>query len=384
LHNFWILYFAGLAAVSIAAGLRALVGLRNIPRLANARPPSERALPLISVIFAARDEAEKLPAALASLLGLTYPRYEVIAVNDRSSDETSGILNQFARTSKLLRVIDIHELPAGWLGKTHALDAGEKTSSGEWLVFTDADVHFDPDVLSRALGLAEERGWDHLTLLSGVDMRGVWETAAVSYFTLIFLFGNSVWSVNNPRSPSYVGVGAFQLVRRTAYEAAGGHRRLALELIDDMKLGKIIKMAGFRSGVAVGTDEVRLRWHTGLGHIIRGVTKNMFAAMHFNIFFASAAALAQILLCVVPWFGVIFATGWARLFAALGLAALLAIQGASLRAARKSPLYAITQPIGATLFAWMILRSAIVTLWRGGVTWRGTFYSLAELKKGAV
>src|SRR5271157_3601601 len=143
---------------------------------------------MISVIFAARDEAENLPAALASLLGLTYPRYEVIAVNDRSSDETSGILNQFARTSKLLRVIYIHELPAGWLGKTHALNAGGQASSGEWLVFTDADVHFDPDVLSRALWLAEERGWDHMTLLSGMDMRGVWETTAISYFLLIFIF----------------------------------------------------------------------------------------------------------------------------------------------------------------------------------------------------
>ncbi len=290
---------------------------------------------MISVIFAARDEAENLPAALASLLGLTYPRYEVIAVNDRSSDETSGILNQFARTSKLLRVIDIHELPAGWLGKTHALNAGVQASSGEWLVFTDADVHFDSDVLGRALGLAEERGWDHLTLLSGVDMRGVWETAAISYFTLIFMFGNSVWSVNDPRSPSYVGVGAFQLVRRAAYDAAGGHRRLALEVIDDMKLGKIMKMAGFRSGVAVGTDEVRLRWHAGLANVIRGVTKNLFAAMHFNIFFALAAALAQILLCVVPWFGVIFATGWARLFAALALGALLTIHAAALGAVRK-------------------------------------------------
>lgn len=339
---------------------------------------------MISVIFAARDEAEKLPAALASRLALNYSRYEVIAVNDRSTDATSAILNQFAQTSKLLRVIEVRELPAGWMGKTHALDAGFKASSGEWLVFTDADVHFAPDVLSRAIGLAREREWDHLTLLSGVDMRGVWEIAAISYFMLVFMFGNSVWNVSNPRSPSYVGVGAFQLVRRAAYEAAGGHRRLALEVIDDMKLGKIIKLAGFRSGVAAGIDEVSVRWHAGLGNVIRGVTKNLFAAVRFNIFLAVAAALGQILLCLVPWFGVIFATGWARVFAAIALAALLTIQGGALHAARKSPLYAITQPIGAILFCWMILRSAIVTLWHGGVTWRGTFYPLAELRKGAV
>jgi len=238
--------------------------------------------------------------------------------------------------------------------------------------------------LQRALALAEERGWDHLTLLAGVDMRGVGEIAAISYFMLVFLFGNSVWSANDPRSPSYVGVGAFQLVRRAAYVAAGGHRRLALEVIDDMKLGKIVKAAGFRSGVAVGIDDVIVRWHAGVGNVIRGVTKNLFAAMHFSLFLALAAALGQISLCVVPWFGVIFGTGWARGFAALSLAALLTIQGGALHAARKSPLYAITQPIGAILFSWMILRSAVVTLWRGGITWRGTFYPLAELKKGAV
>ncbi|MGO9641051.1 MAG: glycosyltransferase [Candidatus Acidiferrales bacterium] len=339
---------------------------------------------MISVIFAARDESEKMPPALLSLLELNYPRYEVIAVNDRSTDETYNILRQFAQTSNRLRVIDIRELPAGWLGKTHALDAGFRASHGEWLVFTDADVHFKPDVLSRAVGLVQERGWDHLTLLSDMEMRGVWEIAAISYFTLGFLFGTSVWSVNNPRSPSYIGVGAFQLVRRAAYEAAGGHRRLALEVIDDMKLGKIIKAAGFRSGVGVGVDEVRVRWYAGLGNVIRGVTKNMFAAVHFNVFFAVAAALGPILLSVVPWFGIIFATGWARVFAAIALAALLIIQGKSLRAVRKSPLYALTQPIGAVLFSWMILRSAIVTLWRGGVTWRGTFYPLSELRRGLV
>ena len=384
MHKFWVLYFAGTATLSIAAGLRAFIGLRAIPWLSDAPPHPRGTLPFVSVIFAARDEAEKLPAALASLLALDYSRYGVIAVNDRSSDETASILNQFAQTSKLLRVIDVHELPAGWLGKTHALDAGFQASSGEWLVFTDADVHFSPGVLQRAIALAEERGWDHLTLLSGVEMRGVGEIAAISYFMLVFMFGNSVWNVNDPRSPSYVGVGAFQLVRRAAYEAAGGHRRLALEVIDDMKLGKIIKAAGFRSGVAVGIDEVIVRWHAGLGNVIRGVTKNLFAAMHFSLLLSLAAALGQILLCVVPWLGVIFGTGWMRGLATLALAALLTIQGGALHAARKSPLYALTQPLGAILFSWMILRSAIVTLWHGGVTWRGTFYSLAELRKGVV
>ena len=355
-----------------------------IPWVANSHPPPEETAPMISVIFAARDEAEKLPAALTSLLKLDYPRYEVIAVNDRSRDSTCNILDQFGQTSKRLHVIDITELPPGWLGKTHALDAGYRSSCGEWLVFTDADVEFQPDVLGRTMSLTEHRGWDHLTLLAGVDMRGFWETVAIHYFSLAFLFGNSVWNVNDPRSPSYLGVGAFQLVRRSAYAAVGGHRRLAFEVIDDMKLGKIIKRGGFRSGVAIGIDEVRVRWHAGVGNVIRGVTKNLFAAVHYNLGFAILSSFVPIILSVTPWFGIFLTTGWARIFAAILLAWELTLQGASLHAFHKSPFYALAQPIGAVLCSWMILRSAIVTLRDGGVTWRDTFYPLEELRRGMV
>ena len=153
--------------------------------------------------------------------------FEVVAVNDRSQDQTPAILHEFERTNKHLKVIDVADLPPGWLGKPHALVAGFEESRGEWIVFTDADVHFAPDVLSRAVALALERQWDHLTLLAAVEMRGFWEITAISYFALGFVFGNEPWLASNPRSGRYVGVGAFQLVRRDAYEKSGGHRRLA-------------------------------------------------------------------------------------------------------------------------------------------------------------
>ena len=134
-----------------------------------------------------------------------------------------------------------------------------------------------------------QRKWDHLTLLTAVEMRGFWETTAISYFGLGFVFGNEPWLASNPRSARYVGVGAFQLVRRAAYEKSGGHARLRMDVIEDMKLGKLMKMAGFRSGVAVAQDMVSVRWHSGVQNVIRGVTKNMFAAVHYNPFFAVAA-----------------------------------------------------------------------------------------------
>jgi hypothetical protein len=354
LHTFWIVLFGFIAFLWIIQAVRAGFGMARLPWLSDASPIESQDAPFISIIFAARDEAEKLPAAIETLLAQDYPRFEVVAVNDRSSD------------------------------RTPALVAGFQKSRGDWLVFTDADVHFAPDVLRRAVALALERGWDHLTLLTAVEMRGFWETVAISYFGLGFVFGNEPWLVSNPRSARYVGVGAFQLVRRAAYEKSGGHARLRMDVIEDMKLGKLMKMAGIQSGLAVAQDLVRVRWHSGVQNVIRGVTKNMFAAVHYNPFFAAGAMALSLTMSLLPFFGLAFASGWARVFAGIAAAAAVIVHGAMIWSTDASPLYGLTHPLGSLLFCWMIGRSAIATLWRGGVVWRDTFYPLEELRKGMV
>ena len=356
----------------------------RLPWLSDIAPVANKDAPLVSVIFAARDEEEKLPAAIETMLSQDYSRFEVVGVNDRSTDRTPAILHEIERSGRNLIVADIASLPPGWLGKPHALVAGFKKSHGDWLVFTDADVHFAPDVLRRAIALSTEHGWDHLTLLTSVEMRGFWETAAISYFGLGFVFGNEPWLASNPRSARYVGVGAFQLVRRTAYEKSGGHARLRMDVIEDMKLGKLMKMAGFRSGVAVAQDMVRVRWHSGVRNVIRGVTKNMFAAVHYNPFLAVAAMMLSATMSILPFFGLAFASGWARVFAGIAACAAVLIHAAMIWSTDASALYGLTHPLGALLFCWMIGRSAVATLWRGGVVWRGTFYPLKELRKGMV
>lgn len=384
MHTFFIVLFSLIALLWIVQGIRAGFGMARLPWLSDVAPIISQDAPLVSIIFAARDEAEKLPAALETLLAQDYPRFEIVAVNDRSTDQTSAILHEFERSSRNLTVTDIAALPPGWLGKPHALVAGSEKSHGDWLVFTDADVHFAPDVLRRAVALAVERRWDHLTLLTAVEMRGFWETAAISYFGLGFVFGNEPWLASNPRSARYVGVGAFQMVGRAAYEKSGGHSRLRMDVIEDMKLGKLIKMAGFRSGVAVAQDMVHVRWHSGVHNVIRGVTKNMFAAVHYNSLFAVAAMLLSVTMSVLPFFGLAFASGWARVFAGVAAVAAVLIHAAMIWSTDASPLYGFTHPLGALLFCWMIGRSAIATLWRGGVVWRDTFYPLEELRKGMV
>jgi GT2 family glycosyltransferase len=358
--------------------------MARLPWLSEVMPHDSANAPLVSIIFAARDEAEKLPAAIETLLAQDYPKFEVVAVNDRSSDRTPRILHRMEMASRNLVVTDIDTLPPGWLGKPHALVAGFEKSHGEWLVFTDADVHFAPDVLRRAVALAAERQWDHLTLLTSVEMRGFWETTAISYFGLGFVFGNEPWLASNPRSGRYVGIGAFQLVRREAYQKSGGHTRLRMDVIEDMKLGKLMKMAGFRSGVAVAQDLVHVRWHSGVQNVIRGVTKNMFAAVHYNPFLAAAAMSLSLIMSVLPFLGLAFASGWARVLAGIAGATSVAVHAAMIWSTEASPFYGLTHPLGALLFCWMIGRSAIATLWRGGVVWRDTFYPLEDLRKGMV
>jgi glycosyltransferase involved in cell wall biosynthesis len=340
--------------------------------------------PSISLLFAARDEEEKLPAALASLAAIDYPHLEIIAVDDRSTDATARILDDFAAAHPRFRVVHVSELPAGWLGKPHALQRAYEAATGEWLVFTDADVRFKPEVLRRSVTIIREKNLDHVTLFCDMEMVGFWETVLITFFGLSFHMATDPHRVSNPHSPTYVGIGAFQMLQRSAYEAAGTHRRLAMEVVDDMKLGKIVKMAGFRSGVGVAQDFVVVRWHAGAGNLIRGVTKNFFAGARFSLWQVGFAIAGILLMNFLPFAALPFVHGWTLAFAVVAVVIMIAFHAGVDVVMRVSPLYALTHPLGALILAYMLLRSAVVTLRQGGIFWRGTFYSLEELKRGAV
>ncbi|MFZ3218256.1 MAG: glycosyltransferase family 2 protein [Candidatus Acidiferrales bacterium] len=340
--------------------------------------------PRVSILFSARDEGEKLAGAVASFLTLDYANYEVIAVNDRSADATARILEEAALRDPRLKVVQVTSLPVGWLGKTHGLQTAFEHSSGEWLIFTDADVHFEPDVLRLTVALAEERGWDHLTLLCRAEMFTVGEKIAMTFFATAFLMSLRPWRVSDPRSNTYVGVGAFQLVRRSAYEKMGTHRRLAMEVVDDVKLGKLVKHAGLRSGIAKSGRTVSVHWHAGLGNIVRGTTKNFYAATGFRLWMACGQVAGILLAFVAPWVALPLLSGWGRTFAAVAIVLPVLGQAGAAVELGESPLYGLTQPIGALIFAWMLVRSTFVTLRQGGIYWRGTFYGIEELKRGVV
>jgi hypothetical protein len=192
------------------------------------------------------------------------------------------------------------------------------------------------------------------------------------------------WKVSDPRSRVYAGVGAFQLIRRSAYEKIGTHRRLAMEVVDDMKLGKLAKEAGVRSGLARAGDAVSVHWHAGIGNMILGTTKNFFATTGFRVGVVALQILGLVLAFLFPVAALPFTHGLARWFDLIAIVLPIVAMGGVCREFGISPLYTLTYPAGALIFIWMLARSTIVTLWKGGIEWRGTFYPLEELKRGAV
>ncbi|HUE42152.1 MAG TPA: glycosyltransferase family 2 protein [Candidatus Sulfotelmatobacter sp.] len=384
MHTFWIILFTLVAVFWLFYGLRGAIGLICLPWLKNFPPLDTEEPPRISLVFAARDEQEKLPIALQTLSTIAYPNLEIIAVDDRSQDKTPAILDHAAQSDDRLRIIHVKELPQGWLGKPHALQKAYEAATGEWLLFTDADVRFAPDALSRAMTLVQSRNLDHLTLFGDVDRDGFWSTVLLTFFGLAMHLAGESHRVSNPNSRAYLGIGAFQLVRRTAYEGCGTHKRLAMEVVDDIKLGKILKRGGYRSCVGVAVGFVAVRWQSGFRNLIRGVTKNFFAALNYSVPLAVAAIVSMLLTNFAPFVAVIFGHGWVRILAGISVAIALLFHVFVDIGAKISPLYALTHPIGALIFCWMILRSMIVTLRQGGVIWRDTFYKLTDLRKGVV
>lgn len=384
MHLLGIAFFGLIAIFWMTYGLKVAYGAARLPWLKDYEPAADADCPRISLLFAARDEEEKLPRALATMVALDYPKLEIVAVDDRSCDATGKILDEFAAKHPQLRVVHVKELPARWLGKPHALQKAYEASSGEWLVFTDADVQFQRDALRRVARLLRERGMDHLALLGDVERSGFWDSVLITFFGMGFQLAVDLYQVSNPNSRAYVGVGAFQMLKRGAYEACGTHRRLAMEVIDDMKLGKLVKQAGFRSGVAVAQEAVSVEWHLGLGNLVKGLEKNFFAAAGFSVGKVSLQIASMLLFNVAPFCGLILGSGWIRALGAVSVLVALCIHLGGDLVMRVSPVYCLTLPLGAAVFAYILLRSMVVTLRQGGICWRGTFYKLEELRRGVV
>jgi len=405
----------------IAGGILALAWFSRIveaafgmPRIADItrpewdrRPATPSGEPRVSVIVPARNEEEHIRETLLDLLALDYSNYEIIAVDDRSTDRTGEIMDEVAACSAdtlvrasaartlpadaertvrgtRLKVIHISELPSGWLGKTHAMWTAGQQASGDWLLFTDADVRFKPDSLRRAVAYAEAERADHVVLFPRMIMKRPGERMMIAFFQALFVFGHRPWKVADPKARDHMGVGAFNLLRRSVYDAVGTYRALRMEVLDDMKLGKVVKNEGFAQRNVFGEDLISLRWAKGAFGIVNNLTKNFFAVLSFQWPRTLACILGLGFLNLGPFLGVWLAHGWARVPYAIALASLFLIYyGMSSRSAIPT-YYFFLHPVSTSLFMYTLLLSMLHTLWNDGIVWRGTKYPLEELRKGIV
>jgi glycosyltransferase involved in cell wall biosynthesis len=386
-----VVYWIAGIVLALAWFSRIVEAAFGVPKIADISKPQWNLQPKsharVSIIVPARNEEPTIEQGLSLLLALDYDNYEVIVVDDRSTDRTGEIIERVSASPQAhgcLRAIHVKEFPPGWLGKTHAMWAAGEQATGDWLLFTDADVLFKPDVVRRALAYAESENADHVVVFPRILMKTPGERMMIAFFQTLFTFGHRPWRVADPDTKDHMGVGAFNMVRRTTYDAIGTYRALRMEVLDDMKLGKVVKNARFRQRNVFGEDLISIRWAIGAMGVVNNLTKNFFAILSFQWWRTLASAFGLLFLNLVPFAGACLTHGWMRVPYDIALGAMFLIYlGMSFKSSIP-PYYFLLHPVSTLLFAYTLLRSMVLTLWNDGVTWRGTKYPLEELRKGAV
>jgi hypothetical protein len=366
--------------------LQAWLVARNLGQLADLAaltPPDPESWPSVSAIVPIRNEAADLAASLESRLADGYPDLEIVAVDDRSDDATPQILAEFAARDARVRVVRIDELPAGWLGKVHALNCGAGAATGEWLLFSDADIELVPGMLAKAVAHCEAEEIDVLALMPEFRSRSVVVGLLWSIFMRVLTMAMSPKTVRDDQSKAGAGSGAFTLVRRSAYERTPGFEHLRLETGDDVALGMMCKRHGARCELIGGRGAASVSIYDSWDEFLHGIEKNgstmagaPFPVIAFAFLIAACVEYSPIVALAMGFSAHIW---W--------LAALGALTFVLATLANLGPLYrntglwlpALLWPIGWPLMAFGMLRSVWLVHKRGGVVWRGTFYPLAEV-----
>jgi cellulose synthase/poly-beta-1,6-N-acetylglucosamine synthase-like glycosyltransferase len=364
------------------------LGQRQVRFLKDSRPAQTG--PPLSIIAAARNEARGIEAAVVSLLRLDYPALEIVIVNDRSTDETGAILKRLSADvsadagsglCKTLTIVDITELPDGWLGKNYALQVGAEASTGDLVLFTDADIVFEPSALRRAVTLMEDQKADHLAVIPDIVVPGAALNAFVSAFGVFFSMYSRPWKVSDPRSRAHIGVGAFNLIRAEVYRAIGGHHAIAMRPDDDMKLGKLVKKHGFRQEVAIGRDMITVEWYASVRELVDGLMKNAFAGVDYSLWKVVASSISLFLMDVWPFVAVFLTDGVTRVLNAASVLLIVLIFW-TVNTRRLTDVVGF--PGAALLFIYIIWRSALMAVLSGTITWRGTAYPLSQMRANRI
>ncbi len=360
----------------------ALALLNTIVNLLLIRRVRPRALDresLVSIIVPARDEERSIETTVRALLAQDYPAFEVIVVNDHSTDGTSAILA--AIDDPRLSVIDNEEPPPGWLGKPWALYNGRRRARGELLLFVDADVRYKPAALPAAVAEIERSGATMLCLFAHFDMHGIWENAIIPNITMTGFSFLPLWLGDRLAVTLLaIGGGTGNLIRTADYDAIGGHEALKAAVIDDIGMARHVRSSGHHTGFVRAEDLVSVRMYHGLAESIRGFTKNAFATIERSYAAAVVTVFLSLLVNLFPYIQALTLNPLA-----LVTVGLITLTRVILFTALHYPLWSavLLHPLQSLLWIFILVRSMWITGVRGRLTWRGRSYDAAQTRFGA-
>lgn len=341
------------------------------------------AAPFVSILVAARNEEHRVLAqSIRSILAQDYEQFEVIAVDDRSTDATASILKSLAAVDDRLKVIEGKALPTGWLGKPYAMHQALTAARGEWILATDADMLFDRAALRTAIAATSAREADALTLIPNFETGSFWERVMIPNWVWVMLMFAITFRINNPKTQGALGIGGFFLMRRKVLDQLGGYERLKDEVLEDVRLAEMIKRSG---GILVAEYAPRLvstRMYRTFAEMWESCTKSWFAGMKFSLAFAMVGVLWVYLIAVVPPLvtvasAVMIVTGasaevWEMLIpAAAGWALQIVVLMIVSVKCEISSVYGLTAPLGLALLYGMLLDSSLRITVGKGVMWKG-------------
>lgn len=365
---------ACVAALWLLGLIHILLTTRNNPLLL---PSSEdRSDASVSILVPARNEASRiLERSIASMLNQKHDRTEVIAIDDRSTDDTGEILEKLRVSSGgNLVIVSGKELPDGWLGKPFALQQGLDASCGDWILTTDADIEFAPHAVGTAVCHAERCGYDALTLLPRIDMESFWERLFMPVFGWLALMAMPLDKVNDPARPESLGVGNFFLLKRSALKALGGFDRIKSDVAEDIKLADVLKKEGFRLRIETAPTLIRTRMYRGLVDIWQGFTKNLFSALNFSVIKGIFSVASIFAFGFMPAFAspLLYVLGFqsAALFCLIAYLFQVAGFAITLKNIEQPPVYAVAIPLGFLLFALILANSMVRIVTGRGVVWK--------------
>lgn len=364
-----------------------IITLYSVRRQKELSATSDRLLttndaPLVSILVPARNEQHRvLESCIRSILAQDYGNFEVIAVNDRSTDATGAILKTLAESNARLRVIEGEELPPGWLGKPYAMQQACSIARGEWILATDADMIFEPSALRTAVDRTLKARGDALTLIPHFEAGSFWERVMIPTWSWVFLMFTLFYRTHDPKTDRATGIGGFFLLRRTVLERVGGYESLRDEVMEDVRLAEMVKRSGTLL-VDSAPALIRTRMYQTFGEMWECSTKNWFSGVNFSLPFALYCVVSMYSVSVVPaLLALLSAIGialgvdgqlWWLFFPAL-LSWLLQMLVMAIVSVRSGvfPGYGLTAPLGLALLYAMLLDSSIRITSGKGVTWKG-------------